>query len=118
VDVAAWRTSLAEAAARSLDNPSVAAFVPEGPFHTVVTLREGAAVARRLGSRWGIEHHGPRLFFTAADHHQLFYTLTRICYLTPVVERTLSAGMFLYRLLGRAGLAWVRLKERKETPCT
>ncbi len=116
LDAAAWRRGLAEAAALSLENRAVHPWDFQGPFRTVVTLRDGDAAARALAARWGIEVHGRRLFFTAADAHQLFLTLIRLCYLTPFVERTLPVGLFLYRLIGRAGLAWVRHGLRRETP--
>jgi hypothetical protein len=78
-------------------------------------MRDGKDAARRLGRRWGIETHGSRLFFTAADMDQLYHTLIRLCYLTPLVERTLPLGLMLYRLIGRAGLAWVKRGYRRAT---
>jgi len=114
VDAAAWRRGLAEAAARSLANEDVAPFDPPGPFDTVITMRDGAPAARRLGRRWRIEYHGPRLFFCSADLRQLYHTLIRLCYLTPFWERTLPAGLWLYRLIGMAGRLWVRRGIGKE----
>jgi len=107
-DPVAWRQGLAAAAARSLANEKVKPFDPPGPFHAVITLRDGAPAARRLGRRWRIEYHGPRLFFCAPDLRQLYHILIRLCYLTPFAERTLPAGLWLYRLIGLAGRAWVR----------
>jgi D-aminopeptidase len=114
-DARGWRRGLVEAAARSLGNTDVRPFVRRGPLHTVVTLRDGKAAARRLGMRWDVKAHGPKLFFTAADMDELYHTLIRLCYLTPLAERTLPISLLLYHIIGRAGLAWVRRGIKADT---
>ncbi len=46
------------------------------------------------------------------DFHRTGYNILhfiRLCYLTPRIEKNIPAGLFLYNLLGRLGLARVRL---------
>jgi D-amino peptidase len=107
-DPYSWRTGLACAARASIRNYSTRPYLPEGPFRTVVTLRDGKVVAEKIARKWGFQQEGNRIFFKTCDFHVLYMNLIRLCYLTPLVEKTLPFGLFLYNLVGRFGQAWVR----------
>ena len=107
-DVRRWRQALATAAAASLQNSGVTPYLPEGPFHATVTMRDGQAVAARLARRWGFEVRGADLLIRAENIHSLYRDLIRLCYLTPLVERLLPLSLALFNLQGRFGLAWLR----------
>jgi D-amino peptidase len=107
-DAAAWRGGLAEAAAGALFNRNTAPHQPEGPFEAKVRMRDGAAAARRLARRWKLETRGDTISVKAADIHELYMAMIRLCYLTPAVERILPLGLFLFDLRGRLGLSWAR----------
>jgi len=53
--------------------------------------------------------------FDAGDIHELYSKLIRLCYLTPLMEKTISLALFLYHLWGRIGLGWVRQGIWQET---
>ena len=108
----AWRSGLAEAAVRSLSNHRAMPFRPEGTLRTVVKLRAGRAAARKIAARWNLNCSGSQIMFNAPDMHSLYLELIRICYLTPLVEKTLPFCLVAYNLWGRIGLAWVRRKLR------
>ena len=48
------------------------------------------------------------IFLHAADIHQLYGDLIKLCYLTPFRERILPVALLLNNLKGRIGLSWVR----------
>ena len=48
------------------------------------------------------------IFIEAADIHQLYSDLIRLCYLTPLMKKMIPFWIFLFDLWGRIGLAWVR----------
>ena len=108
----AWRSGLAEAAVRSLSNDRVMPYRPEGPLRTVVKMRAGSAAARKIAVRWNLNCSGNRIMFNAPDMQTLYLDLIRICYLTPLVEKTLPFCLMAYNLWGRLGLAWVRRQLR------
>ncbi|CAB5109447.1 hypothetical protein D3OALGB2SA_2329 [Olavius algarvensis associated proteobacterium Delta 3] len=103
-----WRNRLGVAAAAALTNHCTRPYLPKGPFRAVVLMRDGAETARRLAARWGFERSGARIIFNADDFAQLYMAMIRLCYLSPASERVLPLGLFLYHLMGRIGLAWVR----------
>ncbi len=104
-----WRKALAEAAVNALLSSTwPAPHLPHGPFDAVVTLRDGKAVARKLARRWGLDFREDRIFIQADHIHDLYHTLIRICYLTPVIERILPLGLRCFNLRGLLGLAWAR----------
>jgi D-aminopeptidase len=107
-DARRWRQALAAAAVGSLQNRSVTPYLPEGPFHATVTMRDGQAVAARLARRWGFEVRGVDILIRAEKIHSLYRDLIRLCYLTPLVERLLPLSLALFNLQGRFGLAWLR----------
>jgi len=107
-DLKAWRTALAKAAVRSLANKTSKPYCPEGPFRANVTMRDGAAVARKTARRWGYACDGATILIESRHFDQLYLKLINLCYLTPAVNRILPLALWLYNLKGRLGLAWVR----------
>ncbi|MEE8429621.1 MAG: hypothetical protein V3S16_00040 [Candidatus Desulfatibia sp.] len=57
----------------------------------------------------GFRHKGDRIYIDTPDIHALCQSFIRLCYHTPRAEKIIPAGLFLYNLLGRLGLARVRL---------
>ncbi len=113
LDAESWRKGLAEAAAGAMDNHSTLPFRKEGPFRAILTMRDGSGYARKLAGRWGFPVTGNRIYISADDMDSLYYSLIRICYLTPFSERILPLGIRLYNLYGRFGQWWIRYKIRK-----
>jgi D-amino peptidase len=107
-DAAKWRVGLADAAVASLENTMTQPYRSQGPFHATVTMREGSRIARKLARRWGFGQTGDRIFIEAANIHELYQKMIRLCYLTPRLEKVLPLGLLIYNLIGRIGLAWVR----------
>ena len=107
-DAESWRLGLREAAVNALQNDSTTIYLPKGPFATVVTMRDGKRIAQKLAKRWGFDHRDNRIFIHAPDIHTLYQNLIRLCYLTPLTEKTIPFWLFMYGLWGRLGLFWVR----------
>jgi D-amino peptidase len=105
-----WRKGLAEAAAEAIGNHSTAPFRKEGPFSAILSMRDGSEYAGKLAARWGFPATGNRIYIAADDMDALYYSLIRICYLTPFVEKALPLGIRMYNLYGRLGQSWVRHK--------
>ena len=108
-----WRAGLAGAAVRALENEQVEPYLPMGPFEVLIEMRDGEAAAQALARRWNLDRQDRRIFFTAADSRELFMTLIRICYLSPLVEKMLPISLMAYNMWGRIGLAWVRRQIKK-----
>jgi hypothetical protein len=102
------------AALDSLNNVATEPYTVSGPFKAEVTLRGGESAAQKLSRRWGFDQAGARIFIEAADIHELYRDLIKLCYLTPLTERILPFGLFLYNLTGRLGLEWVRRRLKKD----
>jgi len=111
-DPQSWRSGLVNSAVGSLNNSDTEPHVVSGPLRAEVTMRDGQRSARKLAQRWGFAQEGGRIFIEAADIHALYGDLIRLCYLTPLTEKTLPWGLFLYNLIGRLGLQWVRWRQR------
>jgi hypothetical protein len=79
----------------------------------LVKMRDGEAVARKIADRWKLECRKDEIYMNAGDMSQLSIMLIRICYLTPLVAKTLPLSLGLYNLWGRLGLAWVRRQIRR-----
>ena len=107
-DALAWRYGLAQGAVASLANHDVRPLEGNGPFNVEVVFRDGAAEALKAARRWRLEQSGNRVQFEVEDLPALFLTLSRICYLRPAWLPLLPLALPLYRLMGRAGLHWVR----------
>jgi D-amino peptidase len=103
-----WRQELARAAVSALRNAQTFPFDPPGPFHTKVTLREGAPAAQKMAARWGFHRQGADIILRNTRLGDLYLDLIRICYLTPMAERVLPLAVAASNLRGRAGLAWLR----------
>ena len=113
-DVDSWRSGLAQGALKSLKNGSTEPYTVSGPFQAEVTWRGGEGAAQKLARRWGFNQEGARIFLEAADIHELYRDLIRLCYLTPLSEKILPLGLFFYNLLGRFGLQWVRRQLKRD----
>jgi hypothetical protein len=111
-DADSWRAGLVSGALNSLNNTATEPFTPSGPFRAEVSWRAGDIAAQNLARRWGFDHEGARIFMEAADIHELYRNLIRLCYLTPLTVKILPFGLFLYNLTGRLGLKWVRWRQR------
>jgi D-amino peptidase len=111
-DTHVWRSGLVNGALESLNNLDTKPYAVSGPLSAEVTMWDGERSARKLAQRWGFAQEGGRIFIEAADIHELYRDLIRLCYLTPFTEKTLPWGLFLYNLTGRLGLEWVRRRQR------
>jgi len=107
-DADTWRSGLAGAAVASLANNLSVPYQPDGPLEALVTMRDGEAAARKLAHRWKLDCRKDQILIRAAQMPDLYLALIRMCYLTPLVEKTLPICLFAYNLWGRLGLAWVR----------
>jgi len=116
LNVRAWRLSLAQAAAASLDNPCTAPYRPAGPFRCRVVMRDGSGAAARLSTRWGVQCAGDTLFLRAPDIEALYGQLIRLCYLSPSTEKALPLVLPLFHLQGRLGAWWVKRQVRTLSP--
>jgi len=111
-DADSWRSGLVNAALNSLHNTSTEPYTISGPFRAEVTMRQGERRARKLARRWSFAYEGARIFVEAADIHELYRNLIRLCYLTPLSEKLLPYSLYLYNVSGRLGLEWVRWRQR------
>ncbi len=111
-DVEMWRSGLAKAALAALENALVDPYRPVGPFRALVKMRDGEAVAQKIANRWQLDRRQDEILFNVNDMRELFMLLIRICYLTPLVEKTMPFGLAAYNLWGRFGLAWIRRQIR------
>jgi len=107
-DTESWRFGLAAAVVESLENDLTVPYQPEGPFRALVKMRDGETTARRIANRWKFERKGNQILINASSIQELYMDLIRICYLTPLMEKTLPFSLFIYNFWGRIGLAWVR----------
>jgi D-aminopeptidase len=112
-DVAAWRSGLQRAAVRALGNNLTTPCEPEGPMRVRVKMRTGSIAARKMAKRWGLVCRGDQIVIDAADIHDMYRHLIRICYLTPALEKILPLGLGIYNLWGMIGLAWVRRRIKR-----
>ena len=58
--------------------------------------------------RWGFDQEDDRIPVNAADIHELYDQLIRLCYLTPLMVKMIALILFIYRLWSLIGQAWVR----------
>jgi len=112
-DAEMWRMGLAGSVVESLGNDQTVPYQPDGPLRAGVTMRDGADAARKIASRWKLKCHGNQITFTTPNIQMLYVELIRICYFTPLVEKTLPYCLAAYNLWGRIGLAWVRREIKK-----
>ena len=107
-DTAKWRSGLGKAATAALGNNRTVPYAPLGPMRVIVKMREGAEAAKKIASRWGLPCRKDQIEIYADDIHGVYMHLIRICYLMPVLEKTMPLGLWLHNIRGRLGLAWVR----------
>lgn len=103
-----WRTGLGQAAVKALGNNWTVPYLPRGPMRVVLKMRSGTHAAGKIARRWGLVCQGDQIIIDAADIHEVYLHLIRVCYLTPILEKTMPLGLWLYNLRGRLGLAWAR----------
>jgi D-aminopeptidase len=113
-DADSWRTGLAQAVDKALDNASAEPYRPVGPCNAVLTMRDGEGQAKQLASRWGFAQRGAQIFIETPDIRQLYDALIKLCYLTPLTERMLPLALLSHKLVGRFGLAMVRRRVRTQ----
>jgi hypothetical protein len=65
-----------------------------------------------MADPWGLKRAGARVLIDAPDLNALYRSLIRLCYLPPVVEKTLPLSLALYNLVGFLGRLWVRRRLR------
>lgn len=111
-NVASWRSGLAQAAVAALENDLTVPYRPDGPFRARVKMRDGEVAAQKIARRWQLASREDEILIGAGEMQELFMHLIRICYFTPLVEKTLPLCLAAYNLLGRLGLAWVRRQIR------
>jgi len=103
-----WRAGLAQAAVRALTNNQTSPYLPRGPMRVMIKMRTGAIVTGKIARRWNLVFRDDQIVIDAADIHEVYMHLIRICYLTPTLEKTMTLGLWAYNIWGRMGLAWVR----------
>ena len=108
LDVRHWRKGLANAAVAALNTSPPAPHRPEGPFRAVIRIRDGVPAARRMADRWGFTRNGATVIIDAADIHDLYDRLIRLCYLSPSASTALPVSLTLFNGLGWLGRQWVR----------
>ncbi len=100
-----WREGLCRKAVEAVHNSTLPPFLPLGPFTAMVDFRDGKKAARLISKRWGFGFKGASLQIKADSFAELYMDLIRICYLTPMVEKMLPAGLLsIYNLIGWSGL--------------
>jgi len=114
IDKTMCRGKLALAAADSLSNDNVSPYLMNPPFNAELKMRDGAAAAKKIAERWGLDSSGDLIHFTASDFDDFYNTLIRITYFTPLIEKIIPAALFLFNLYGKAGLSIVRYRRRRE----
>ena len=115
-DTIAWRSDLAQAAVKALDNSQTVPFKPEGRMRVKLRMQTGSTGARELSQRWGLDSQGDQIVIDADTIHDVYMHLIRICYLTPLIEKTLPVGLWIYNFWGRIGLSWVRRQMKQIEP--
>jgi D-amino peptidase len=108
-----WRSELAQAAVKSLTNHKPLPYDPVGPFNATVTMKEGQAQAAKLARRWNFERDGGQIRIHTVDMQQLYLALIKLCYLTPLIEKTLPLALMLFNLRGRSGLIRARRRLKR-----
>ncbi len=115
-DYPEWRRSLANAAVLSLGNVSAQPLRIHGPCNALVTMRDGEEEARTRARRGNLDRSGDTRYITALSVEDLYLSLIRICYFTPIIEKILPLGLLLYNTMGRAGLTWARHAAHRLNP--
>lgn len=106
-DPVKWRTDLKDAVKNSLE-VKTSPYNPAGPFHAIVTMRDGVKTAAKIAQRWKWKQEDDRVYIEAPTMQDLYYQLIRLAYLTPLIEKTMPLGLRIMNLQGWLGLQWVR----------
>jgi D-amino peptidase len=112
-DVNLWRAGLSREAVKSLENDLTTPYEPVGPFTALVTMRDGEKATQKLIRRWNYDRDGARIRIRAANIHELYLHLIKLCYLTPTIEHFLPFALFLYNIRGRLGLMRARRRLKR-----
>ncbi len=86
---------------------------PAGPFDARITMRDGAAIADKLRKRWNLQGSDDMIEFSAPDMNALYWQLTRIAYLTPVICRSLELSLRAANLAGKIAHLWARRRRHQ-----
>ena len=113
-DAQSWRAGLKKGVIGALENHLTVPYQPAGPFQALVKMRNGEISARKIAKRWKLERRDDQILINAPDIHDLYLHLIRVCYLTPMAEKTLPLGLFAHNLWGHIGLVWVRHRLRAQ----
>lgn len=105
-DAIFWRKELAFLAVKAIETPKSRVYNPPGPFHAVVTLRDGKKAARTIAGRWKLIQKGADLHLSALTLQELYGMLIRLAYLAPFTQTLLPLGLPLYNLMGKTGRLW------------
>ncbi len=115
LDADRWRQDLAKSAVESLTDNAVTPYRPGGPFQADITIRDGASAASKMADPWGFKRIGATVRIEAPDLIGLYRSLIRLCYLSPLIEKTLPLSLTLYNLVGRLGRVWIRRQLKIES---
>ena len=108
LDAVSWRQTLSQAAVRSLSDNAAAPYRLDGPLQAVINIRDGTVVAAKMADPWGFRRSGATVYINAATFHTLYEALIRLCYLSPLADKTLPYSLMLYNWIGWLGRQWVR----------
>ena len=108
-----WRRGLQKAAIKALDNKQSIPYIRQGPFTTIVTMRDGKKAAKVIAGRWHCESKEDKVIIKSPTPKNLFYTLLKITYLTPFIEAILPFGLILFNLYGKTGHWWLYSRLKK-----
>jgi len=105
-DAVSWRKKLATKAALATEKTETCVHNPPGPFHAVVTMREGKKAARKIAAQWNFTQKGADLHLDAINLQELYVMLINLAYLTPFTQKILPLGLPLYNKIGKLGRLW------------
>lgn len=100
--LAEMRKELAMAAAKALRNDKASPFCLKGPFEVTLSMREGEKAAKKIKDAWGFSQNKNEIAFEAQTFNELYWTMLKIAYMSPFIEKHIRFFMGLFKLLGRA----------------
>ena len=112
-DTPTWRSELTRAAVKSLENHGTVPYQPAGPLNATVTWRDGQDAAAQLAQRWMLKVEDDRIYIHAADIHELYLQLIKICYLKPAVTKILPLALMVFNFWGRWGIGRARRRLKR-----
>lgn len=81
-------------------------YQPDGPFTTLVKMRDGEAKAAKQRQRWHLQGSEDRIEFTATDMQALYWQLIKLAYLTPTTCKLLGPALKVANFAGKIALLW------------